>query len=182
MNITFKRAAPSHEAAVAEWLDEPHMKEFWDNSPEHFEDIKIFMGGRTVPSPYFGGMFSYWIGLINNEPYSLIMTHEENDATDPPAYFKPYLSKTGKTIGLDFAIGNPKYFGKGLAAPTLKAFMDYFKREIEPDVETYLIDPATTNPRAIHVYQKAGFLIMSEFTQDGGCFDQSRCFLMVKKV
>lgn len=182
MNIRFERASTSHEAAVANWLTEPHMKEFWDNSPEHFEDIKIFMNGRTVPSPYFGGMNSYWIGLIDDDPYSLIMTHEESDATDPPEYFKPYLSKTGKTIGLDFAIGNPQYFGQGLASPTLIAFMDYFAREIEPNVETYLIDPFINNPRAIHVYQKAGFEIMCEFTQDGGYFDQTRGLLMVKRV
>jgi len=182
MNIRFEPAAPSYESTIATWLEESHMREFWDNSPEHFEDIKIFMGGRTVPSPYFGGVFDYWIGLINDEPYSLIMTHEENESMDPPEYFKPYLSKTGKTIGLDFAIGSRKHVGQGLAAPTLTAFMDYFKDNIEPDVETYLIDPFTNNPRAIHVYQKAGFEIMCTFNQEGGYFDQTQGLLMVRRV
>lgn len=182
MNIYFEKAKLKHKAIIFEWLDEPHMQEFWDNCPEHRQDIEIFMGGRVVPSPYFGGMNSYWVGLVDDELYSMIMTHEEHTETDPPEYFKPYLLKPEEVCCLDFCIGNIKYLGKGLAAPTLKAFMDYFVKQIEPRIKRFLIDPFLNNPRAIHVYQKAGFDIVGEFTQEEGCFDQSKGVLMVTDV
>ncbi len=182
MNIRFEKASFKHKAAIFAWLDEPHMQEFWDNSPEHARDIEIFMGGRVVPSPYFGGMFDYWVGFLDDELYSFIMTHEENEHTDPPEYFRPYLSASEKVICLDFCIGNTKYVGKGLAAPTLTAFMDYFIGHVEPETTRFLIDPFLNNPRAIHVYQKAGFQVVSEFTQDGGFFDKDRGLLMLKEI
>ncbi len=102
MNIRFEKASLKHKEVIFAWLEEPHIQEFWDNSAEHRQDIEIFMNGRVLPSSYFGGMNSYWVGLIDEEPYCLVMTHEENEATDPPEAYKPYLSQSGKTFGLDF--------------------------------------------------------------------------------
>ena len=182
MNIQFEKASLKDKATIFEWLNQPHMLEFWDNSPEHRQDIEIFMGGRVVPSPYFGGIFSYWVGFVDDEPYSMIMTHEEHEETDPPEYFKPYLLKPEEVCCLDFCIGNTKYFGKGLAAPTIIAFMKYFIEQIEPKTKRFLIDPFLNNPRAIHVYQQAGFEIVGEFIQEEGYFDQSNGVLMMKDI
>ncbi len=176
--ITFKKATLEHKDTIFSWLSEPHMQEFWDNSQEHRDDIVDFMQGRKISAPYFGGIFSYWVGFVDDDPYALIMTHEECAETNPPRYMLPHLSKTGKTYGLDFGIGNAKYVGKGLAATTLQAFMDFFIKTVEPKTDRFLIDPMENNPRAIHVYQKAGFEIVGEFTQEGGYFSQSKGFLM----
>lgn len=182
MNIKFEKATTKYEKEIFQWLEEDHMKEFWDNSEAHREDIKIFIEGHTRPSSYFGVMNTYWVGFIDGNPYSFIITHEESEDTDPPESYKPYLSKIGKTFGLDFGIGNKKYLGKGLAAPTLVAFMEFFVKYVEPEAETFLIDPFLNNPRAIHVYQKAGFEPMCEFEQKGGYFDGSKGVIMVRRV
>ena len=50
------------------------MKEFWDNSKKHKDDIIHFINGRIGAAPYYNGIFDYWIGLINNEPYSFLLT------------------------------------------------------------------------------------------------------------
>lgn len=178
--ITFEKASPKHQKAIFRWLKEPHIKEFWDNSPEHREDIKIFIGGRQIPSSYFEGIISYWVGMTNNEAYCLIMVHEEKDTSDLPEHCRPYLSKVGKTFGLDFCIGSRQHLGKGLAAPTLVSFMEYFTKQVEPQADTFLIDPSLNNPKAIHIYRKAGFETMCEFTQEGGYFDQSKGLLMAR--
>jgi hypothetical protein len=114
MNISFEQVGPQHKDTIMGWLSEPHMIEFWDNGQDHKDDIVNFGHGRKEPSNYWGGMFDYWVGFKDGQPYSLIMTHEENEASDPPEYFKPYLSKTGKSIGLDFGIGNPAFVGQDL--------------------------------------------------------------------
>jgi RimJ/RimL family protein N-acetyltransferase len=181
MNISFERVGPKYIDIIMSWLSEPHMIEFWDNGQDHKDDIVNFAHGRKELSNYWGGMFDYWIGFKDGQPYSLIMTHEENEASDPPECFKPYLSKTGKSIGLDFGIGNPDFVGQGLAAPTLIAFMDYFSSQVDLAADTYIIDPNTNNPRAIHVYEKAGFQIMCEFIPDEGYFAGSPGVVMVKR-
>lgn len=182
MHIRFEKASFALKKDIFAWLDEPHMQEFWDNSPEHREDIENFMGGRLTPSNYFDGMFDYWVGFVDDDPYCLIMTHEENLSTNPPLYLKPYITEPGELCCLDFGIGNVNYYAKGLAAPTLLAFMDYFVSQMAPKTKRFLIDPSLNNPRAIHVYQKAGFKIISEFIQEGGYFDQNKGVVMVKDV
>ena len=36
------------------------MREFWDNSPEHWEDIKLFMGGRKEASLFYQMIIDLW--------------------------------------------------------------------------------------------------------------------------
>lgn len=167
--ITFQKATLDYREPILQWLEEPHVQEFWDNSPEHREDILIFMQGRTEPSPYWNGIFDYWIGLIDQEPFCLLMTSE----VLPTDVWKEHLSKTGRTVTIDFMIGNTKYLGRGLGAPTLEAFTQVMDKSID----TFLIDPADSNPRAKHVYEKAGFKTVDTFFRDG-----KKHFLMMKKL
>ncbi len=178
--FSFQKVGQEHLETIFGWLDQPHMKEFWDNSPLHRQDIEIFANGRTEPSPYFDGIGTYWVGFLEGTPFSFILSHEESEETGCPESYKPFLSKTGKTIGLDFGIGSPAFLGRGLSAPALEAFMDFYRHEVDSAVDTYLIDPFIHNPRAIHVYQKAGFKIVSDFVQQSGSFAQSEGVLMIK--
>ena len=178
----FVKASQEHQAVIFQWLDEPHVKEFWDNSQAHRDDILLFMEGRKEPSHYFNGIFTYWVGLYNNEPYSLIMTAYESMSDDLPEAWKTYISKTGHTYSLDFCIGNKNYLGKGLAAPTLIEFMAYIQREVDQKADTFFIDPEENNPRAIRVYAKAGFEPAVSFEMSHGYFEGHKNLLMIKKL
>lgn len=181
--ITFQKATRDHKQSIFQWLDEPHIKQFWDNSPSLRDDISIFMDGRIEPSPYFGGIFDYWIGLANGEPFCLIMTSEilasENDLSQ---LWRDNLSMFGRTFGLDFMIGNPKFLGKGMAASTLEAFTQFIVNEVDPAIDTFFIDPEESNKRAKHVYEKAGFQCVSDFCRDCNEEKSVRHFLMIKKI
>ncbi len=180
--ITFERATLDHKDAIFEWLVQPHVREFWDNSPEHGQDILIFMDGRKQKSPYFNGIFDYWVGCIQGEPYALILTAEVKSDSETPEEWIPHLSTTGKTYSLDFMIGNKKYLGKGLGALTLERFTQFYRQEIDPKIDTFIIDPAEGNPRAMHVYSKAGFKIVTEYTPKEGHFEGIKHYFMVKRV
>lgn len=176
--IEFVRASLGYLQDVRSWLEEPHVREFWDNSPNHKGDIKIFMEGRKTPSPYFEGIYDYWIGLYEGRPYALMMTSEVlEDDSDLPKPWRPHLSQTGKTFSIDFMIGDPKYVGKGLGAQTLNDFMKFFIQQIEQKADTFIIDPAQNNPRAKHVYEKAGFRSVDDFVRGGVDF-----IMMIKRV
>jgi len=190
--ITFEKATFDHKDMIFLWLNEPHVVEFWDNSPEHRLDIINFMEGRLTRSPYMGerqsqvnGIFDYWVGFINQEPYAMIMTSEitMSDCEQENLPYGPYLSTTGKSFGIDFMIGNTTYLGKGLAAPTLEAFTIFFQKEVDPTVDSFIIDPNDDNPRARHVYAKAGFKVMGEaMTSEMSYFQGMRIHIMVKKL
>ncbi|MCH9620887.1 MAG: Aminoglycoside N(6')-acetyltransferase type 1 [Chlamydiia bacterium] len=177
--FTFKKASISHKDLIFSWLAKPHIQEFWDNSSEHKEDILIFLEGRKKTSTYFKGSFTYWIGYINNDPFAFIMTSEILPKEDIPQIWKEHLSKTGKTIGIDFCIGNEEYLGKGYAAKTLEAFTDYIKKS-NSQIDRFYIDPDESNPKATRVYEKAGFKKVGSFSVEKGFFKDHESLLMIK--
>lgn len=48
----FEKISAHHKDIIFQWLDEPYIKEFWDNSPEHAQDIIHFIKNRPEPSVY----------------------------------------------------------------------------------------------------------------------------------
>lgn len=182
--IQFEKVNRQHLDTIHQWLMEPHMVEFWDNSQEHKDDIVNFANGRVEPSNYFDGIFIYWIGKMGDEPFCLILTAEVKADDDCPRIWIENLSKTGKTYSLDFGIGNPAFLGKGLAAPTLEKFTEYFHAQVDSTADTFFIDPDANNPRAKHVYAKAGFNLVGEFQGEKKYWDFSgdKTYLMVKRI
>lgn len=183
MNIQFEKVSSKHKAAIFTWLEEQHVKEFWDNSPEHKYDILNFINGRKEPSTYAGGQYSYWVGIIDRKPYSLIMAIKENSSEARPQIKNDHLSKTGTTYSIDYMIGDKHYFGKGLGAETLKAFIEVFQKEVDQYADTFFIDPDITNARAKHVYEKAGFEYVGDFIMEGsGVFAGKKTHFLVKRL
>lgn len=181
IKIHFTKAIQSHIDLIFSWLQEPHIQEFWDNSQDHKDDILNFIQGN--PQTYFAGTTKYWIGLIDNEPYAFILSDIlKKGQKDLSQVHLANMSETGHTVSLDFGIGNKKYLGRGLAAPTLLEFMFFYKRTIDPKADTFFIDPDENNPRAIRVYNKAGFIKVGEYQATEGAFIGHNSELMVKKL
>lgn len=180
LEIHFQKASVNCYEKVLQWLEEPHVKEFWDNSLEHKKDILIFMKGRNEPSTYCDGIFDYWIGFIHDEPYCLLMTSEIlSTESDLSELWREHLSKSGRTFSIDFMIGNKKYLGCGLGGLTLKAFTQFIHDD-DPSIDTFFIDPADTNSKAKRVYEKGGFTTVGMFHRDFGDKKNVKHFLMVK--
>nr|WP_253308608.1 GNAT family N-acetyltransferase [Rickettsia endosymbiont of Ceutorhynchus assimilis] len=180
MNIYFEKANLTHKEIIFSWLEEPHIKEFWDNSHEHREDILNFINGRK--QHYFYGTTNYWIGFINNEPFCFILSDILEKNQDLSDIQRKYMSKSGHTITLDFGIGNKNFFGKGLASSTLESFVKFYHKSIDPLSRTFFIDPDENNPRAMHVYSKAGFKQVGEYKALSGAFKGNTNYLMVKNI
>jgi RimJ/RimL family protein N-acetyltransferase len=175
--IHFAKATHSHKDIIFAWLDEPHVREFWDNSQGHRDDILSFLDASN-----YKGIFTYWIGFSESTPYCLLMTSTVTPEDHLPEVWKNHLSKTEKTFSIDFTIGNKTFLGKKLAAPTLRAFTSFVQEDVNQAVDLFMIDLAETNPRAKHVYEHAGFETVAEFVRDDGFFKDMKHFLMVKKL
>ena len=181
MNILFEKAALQHIDIIFSWLQEKHIQEFWDNSQNHKDDILNFI--HKMPQKYFAGTTKYWVGYIDGKPYAFILSDIlERNQTDLSEVHLANMSQVGHTISLDFGIGNKKYLGCGLGAPTLSAFVTFYKDEVDNKADTFFIDPDENNPRAIRVYNKAGFNKAGQYEVTEGCFIWHGSDLMVKKV
>lgn len=167
MTIHFEQVTDAHISTILNWLAEPHVMEFWDQSDAHKNDILNFVNGRTEPSTYCDGKYVYWIASCDDQPFAMLMTIQETGEDDIGDEKLSRLSKTGHSYGLDYMIGNPQFLGKGYGAKTLTAFLDFFRRDCDPKADTFLIDPASDNPRAKHIYMKAGFDHVCDFVMPG---------------
>lgn len=167
--ITFEQATFSYKKEIFNWLAESHVQEFWDNSQSHKDDIIKFMNGRVESSDYCEGKYVYWIAKCNNDPYAMLMTIQETTDDDIGELKLSHLSRTGNTYGIDYMIGSLKYLGRGYGAKTLSAFIEYFRSDFDNKADTFFIDPASDNPRAKKVYEKAGFQHVDDFVMEGDC-------------
>lgn len=180
--MDFLSVNKTHLTLLFNWLDAPHVKAFWDNSPEHRDDIIHFADGRKTPSTYFGGAFSYWIGFVEKNAFCLIMTSLLQPLDDLPTLWIDHLADSGHTYSLDFCIGNIDYLGKRKAAPTLQAFMRFFQQTVDPHAVRFLIDPDAENTRAIKAYASAGFSPVGDFEMPKGYFAGQKTLLMTHDV
>lgn len=65
---------------------------------------------------------------------------------------------------------------------TLCTFIDYFRKKVDSKADTFLIDPSVENPKAKHVYEKAGFIYQEDFMMGGECSGAGKLHhLLVKK-
>lgn len=167
MNIQFNKAKKENIDVILKWLKEPFIQEFWDNTQDHKNDILNFINGRIEPSSYADGKYVYWIASCDGQPYAMLMTIKETPEDHLDDIKLYYLSKTGHTYGMDYMIGDKNYFGKGYGSKTLIDFINFFIKEFDPIADTFLIDPAIDNPRAKHVYMKAGFQYVCDFVMSG---------------
>ncbi|MGI4850575.1 MAG: GNAT family N-acetyltransferase [Janthinobacterium lividum] len=182
--IHFEKITPNHKTIILNWLNEPHVREFWDNSPEHVQDILDFTNNRPTPSLYLDGIYHYWIGYKDHHPYCLFMTADVTPKVicdnHLPDLWTEHLSPFSKTMSVDFFIGYKAYLGQGYAVPTLNAFITFYKENIDSTLTKVYISPDDQNLRAIHVYRKADFKQVGKFQVSEGTFSGHQNYLMVK--
>lgn len=144
--ITFR--ALSHEdcSQLHQWLQCTHVREFWDD------------GDRTlkqVEAHYFRkDKVNHYLFLINDQPVGFIQSYTI-DATHENARFIP---KNQTAMGVDFFIGNKAYLGQGYAILVLTKFISSYCQ----NADCILVDPDPSNKKAIHIYQKYGFVKVGE--------------------
>jgi RimJ/RimL family protein N-acetyltransferase len=171
--ITFRLATLQDKQMIREWWTKPHVMEFWDNSPEMWQNVENYFQGKKE-------IFDYWIGSYDQEPFALLMTSElEMNLTEEDPYAK-WVEPEGLTITIDFMIGNEKFIGKKLSYLTLHQFAHFMKDK--QGINAVIIDPAATNPKAVHVYQKAGFEIVDTFDRNKGYFSGIKHYMMKMKL
>lgn len=147
--FSFAPVQPGQRSLVHSWLVSPHAREWFygEGLQNTFHHLDAFLAGETLSQ--------YWLGLDRGIPFAFFITSTVVKPKDP---LTRWCKAQGKTITLDMLIGEANYLGKGLASRLIQEFLD----KVFPHADEVLIDPEASNTRAIHVYKKAGFVVLGE--------------------
>lgn len=156
--MKFFRLNEKYKDVVLQWFSKDHVKAFYcgEGLQNTLNNIELYIQGINNNGRY---SFDHWVALMNGEPFGFLMTSLVEGPYDTGDPYNKWFSDDGATYTLDLLIGPEKYLGKGLASDMIRQFIvDRFS-----DAAYFLIDPAMNNPKAIHLYEKAGFKKVDEF-------------------
>jgi len=136
-HFIFKHAIVEDKNRIINWLSQPHIRKWLHSAglQNLLNTLDRFFENNSEST--------HWIAYSHKTPFAYLLTTPEG----PDA------------ISLDLFICDTDFIGKGLSVPLIQTFLlDHF-----PHIKEISIDPETSNTRAVHVYQKAGFQIIGEF-------------------
>jgi len=154
MNISFTPLQESHFPLLLKWLEEPHVKEWWDPEVKwtlesvqakyttYVKGYKLVDGARKEIHGF--------IICVDTIPVGYIQTYNayEHPRSVPLADLPPSL------MAFDIFIGETDYLGKGIGSLALKTFLEDFSKELYAYA---FADPDKKNLAAIKAYERAGF-------------------------
>lgn len=162
-NITFRKCLLSDEKLLKQWFNRPHAQEFWDTTPEMWENVESYLHGKKI-------LFDYWLGDYEGKPFCLVITSDAAEPAPGETVTEDHTTKwqeaKGITLTVDFMIGEEVFLGKGLAAVALKKFAE----AQDSSVSALLIDPDVNNEKAVRAYERAGFVKVCTFSRKKNCF------------
>jgi len=118
---------------LLEWLQRPHVKQWWDDGDDTLEKVRQHYTSDPENTKRFL--------LIQGEP------------ARPSGYFQYYLTAHG--VGIDQFLSDESYLGRGLGTEAIRKFVDFVTAKHAP--KSIAVDPSPDNRRAIRCYEKVGF-------------------------
>lgn len=157
-HFTFRPVSASDIPLMHEWLQRPHVAEWWDGVPtleEVAEEYAEVIRGEGPVRCYIAYLDDTPIGFIQS--YRAAETHADGwwlDEHDPGVY------------GIDQFLAEPSMLGQGVGTAMIRAFVDTLFEDSA--VTRVQLDPDPSNARAIRSYEKVGFRAVREIvTPDG---------------
>ena len=154
---TFRPLTRQDLAMVHQWLQRPHVAEWWPDPPTLVELERDYL-----PREMHESSTRAYIAVLASEPLDFIQSFVAlgsgnggwEKETDPG------------TRGIDQFLANADQLGRGLGSTMVNSFVEQLFQD--PAVTKVQTDPSPDNVRAIQSYQRAGFVIHSEIlTPDG---------------
>ncbi|MCH9612162.1 MAG: hypothetical protein S4CHLAM102_06460 [Chlamydiia bacterium] len=147
----FSHLTKEYLPLLKSWFQKPHVAEYWHGQglQNTLTSIDQFLTSEEAP-------FTHWIAFHENTPFGYLIT-------------APYESNG---LSVDLLIGDERFLGKGLGTQMIPELITaHFSH-----IHDIYIDPSLSNSRAIHVYEKVGFVQVEEFTPSWD--PEDRCVLM----
>lgn len=154
--FTFRLITLDDLPLLHDWLNRPHVAEWWEGAISLEYVVESFTG--DIANPMIDVMFA----CLDGEPVGYVQVYRVmgadpewwQDETDPGAR------------GIDQFLANADQLNRGIGSRMVREFMT--RIFTDPAVTTIQTDPSPKNGRAIRAYEKAGFRAVGEIqTPDG---------------
>ncbi|GHF46240.1 aminoglycoside 6'-N-acetyltransferase [Deinococcus metalli] len=146
MPITFEPLTAADVPRFTGWLQQPHVRAFWDDGERDEAAVTgQYLGPDRDDVPGF--IFS-----VDGRPAGFLQTEWIQDGHE----FQPWAAPGGETWAIDLLIGEAELIGHGVGPRVITAFIGTLQRE-RPALRRMVIDPDERNARAIRAYGKVGF-------------------------
>ena len=157
MDITFISLAESHFPLLLKWLQEPHVKAWWDQDVKWTRELIIqkytdcvkgcrLENGADKP-------ISAYVAYADETPIGYIQYYNVHDFQREDAL--PALPL--KCASFDWYMGEEEYIGKGIGTKVLELFINDY---IFEKFTAIFVDSDKKNLAAIKVYEKIGFALL----------------------
>ncbi|HZW61506.1 MAG TPA: GNAT family N-acetyltransferase [Candidatus Babeliales bacterium] len=154
-HIGFRPLQESDFPLLVQWLNTPHVKQWWD--PDHVWNLD------TVTAKYRSYVNGYklidgkqkpihaFIIVLDDKPIGYIQYYNAYDFPRTQGYLQ---NLPASLAAFNIYIGEPSVLGKGLGAIIIKQFLTLY---IWPHFDVCFVDPETANIGAIKTFEKVGF-------------------------
>jgi aminoglycoside 6'-N-acetyltransferase len=161
---------------LVRWLQAPHVRRWWHHDGEPTPERVAASYGPRVDGRTPTRM---WVVEVNGRSIGFVQDYRIRDY---PQF--ALLTPDPDAVGLDYAIGEPEWAGRGLGGRVLWAWMRGARRRY-PDVTAYFAAPDHANAASLRVLDKAGFVQGTWFDEpqrDGTTSTVVGCTLDVRRV
>lgn len=138
---------------MAKWLTDEKVLEYYEGRDNPFPLERVV----ETYQPIARGDDSLVANIIcyRDQPigYLQYFALDELSETDRQLYD---LTDTNHVFGIDLFIGEPDCWNQGIGSKVITAIVKYLFDEL--DAQRVVIDPESWNTRAIHTYEKCGFV------------------------
>lgn len=143
--LTFKPLTSADYPLLLDWLQRPHVKQWWNDGDDTLEKVAAHYGNDEHPR---------FLMLHGGQPIGYIQY-----------YFQYYFLEDG-AAGIDLFIGEEQFLNRGVGTAAMRDFIDLIVERHNPPY--LIIDPSPDNQRAIRCYEKVGFRYYATETNDEG--------------
>ena len=156
-SIQFSPLQPSDLPLIQHWLQQAHVKTWWETSDSYANIEQEFLPLTDSSNSTRG-----YLAWLNTEPIGFIQSYVVKDSGD--GWWEAETDPGAR--GIDQFLGNAEQLNQGLGTTMVQAFTVLLFAD--PAVTKIQTDPAPNNARAIRCYNKAGFVAVNQvMTPDG---------------
>jgi len=162
--IIFKPFTKKDIPVFLSWSKKAHVKNIW--FADSYESIEYYQKKAANNNGYDYPFIIY----LGNEPIGYIQGSDLYAyRIKCPAPKGVFINEEPGTFCLDLFIGEENFLNQGYGTLIVKAFINKIFDEFH--AKKILIDPASSNKRAIRCYEKAGFkFLREEFDGANECY------------
>jgi RimJ/RimL family protein N-acetyltransferase len=153
MNITFKPLCEADFKLLLQWLEEPHVKDWWDKDIHWTPDL-IYKKYSTYTKGYklengITRLINAYIIYADEIPIGYIQLYNAYDFLRSA----PLLGLPSSLAAFDVFLGEKLFLNQGIGSRAITQFLNEYAT-----LYTHVFaDPERTNVAAIRSYEKAGF-------------------------